>query len=453
MSVKKWYSAALIVLSLIFYFLLAQTNRQETTQLFLLFGFLFLIYLFVIKMKEVDLKWWLLASVLFRLQFLFFLPLLSDDFYRFIWDGRLMATGYHPFSQLPAFYMQHGLAIPGITQSLFEKLNSPEYFTIYPPVNQFVFWLSAKLFPDSIFGSAAVMRLCLIAADIGSVYFIRKLLIHHQLPARNILIYALNPLVIIELSGNLHFEALMIFFIVVSFWLFIRRKNLQSAVAFGFAIATKLLPLIALPLFINWLGWRKALFYFLAVGACCLLVFLPILNLDFISGFSQSLGYYFKKFEFNASIYYLVREYGFWKYGYNIIQTAGLKLGLWSAMLIFVYTILHGELNDQGSANNRTNASVWSALLFVFVIYFLFSTTVHPWYITTLVAFSVFTNWRFAVVWSGLIFLTYAGYYSNGFSENYYLTAIEYTAVLMYFFYEAYQYIRSSRQNSLHHLT
>ena len=51
-------------------------------------------------------------------------------------DGRLIVQGQNPFDQLPAFYLEAGHEVKGLSTTLFEQLNSPEYFTIYPPVAQ-----------------------------------------------------------------------------------------------------------------------------------------------------------------------------------------------------------------------------------------------------------------------------------------------------------------------------
>ena len=70
------------------------------------------------------------------------------------------------------------------------------------------------------------------------------------------------------------------------------------------------------------------------------------------------------------------------------------------------------------------------------LIYYLFTTILHPWYISTLLALCVFTNFRFMIVWSFMIFFTYAGYTREGFSENLWLIALEYFSVLGFFSYE-----------------
>jgi alpha-1,6-mannosyltransferase len=202
------------------------------------------------------------------------------------------------------------------------------------------------------------------------------------------------------------------------------------------------------------LGWKKSLVYYLLVGSFCALLFLPLVDMEIIYGFRESIGYYFKKFEFNASIYYLVREWGFWKYGYNIIQTVGIKLAIYCAVVILLYAIwdfiqsaYRQGRNSKFKIQNQkllafnvqlptSQTSLLNAYLFTLCIYFAFTTTVHPWYTTTLLALSIFTKFRFPLIWTGLIFLTYAGYSANGFSESLWLTALEYGIVISYFGFE-----------------
>ncbi len=429
----KYY--LLILVCAIGYALIAYSIQRFETQFLLpVYATLFFAYAWITKQaQEEQISFWLIVAFLFRFIFLFSLPSLSDDFYRFIWDGRLWSAGYHPFLELPSVYVQQGIA--GVDKELFSKLNSPEYFTIYPPVSQFVFWLSVKISPQSILGSVFVMRTILLLAEAGSVFIMYRLLKKLSLSSADILLYALNPLVIIELTGNLHFEGLIIFFVLLSVYLLLSNQWLASAFSIALAIGSKLVPAIFLPALFSRLGVKQSLKYGLAVMLILWICFLPLLTVDVIRSMSESIGLYFNRFEFNASLYYLVREFGFWKYGYNIIQTVGWKLGLTASILILLLS-LRGGLSwgsrlEQVSFNMLITDWMW-----VLSIYFLFTTILHPWYITTLVALSIFTSFRFPVIWSGLIFLTYAGYTSDSFQENLWLTAIEYVVVIGYLIFE-----------------
>jgi hypothetical protein len=75
-------------------------------------------------------------------------------------------------------------------------------------------------------------------------------------------------------------------------------------------------------------------------------------------------------------------------------------------------------------------------LAIVLTVYLVFSTTVHPWYITPLIMLSVFGNFRFSLLWSAMILLTYSGYQISGYKENALIPAIEYLVVFAFLFFE-----------------
>ncbi len=71
--------------------------------------------------------------------------------------------------------------------------------------------------------------------------------------------------------------------------------------------------------------------------------------------------------------------------------------------------------------------------------YFFTTTTMHPWYLATPLVLSVFTNYKFTVVWSFTIFLSYFSYSTTIYQENTWLLLVEYSAVYAVFFYEVYR--------------
>ena len=223
----------------------------------------------------------------------------------------------------------------------------------------------------------------------------------------------------------------------------------------GISVSIKLLPLLFLPLLwsyflkkrnfknlpdnalirnkirqIRELNFQQLLIYYLIAGTTILISFLPFLSSEFISNFSASIALWFQKFEFNAGIYYIIRWIGFQLKGYNIIATAGKILPL------IVILILAGLAVFR--RNNSTEKLIHTMLLGVSVYFFL-STTVHPWYIATPLLLSVFTKFRFALVWSFLVMLSYSAYTGNGFQENYWLIAVEYILVIGIFLIEIFK--------------
>ncbi len=428
--------------------------RYETSLLLLSYSILFGIYCWIIfTLKKGQIQFWFYAALLFRFSLLFSPPTLSDDFYRFIWDGRLLASGYHPFAHIPSYYIQNKISIPGIEEALFVNLNSKDYFTVYPPVAQFIFWISAKC-SSSIYGSLVIIKVIIFVCEIGSIVLLQKLLNHFKLPATRLFVYALNPLVILELTGNAHLEGVMIFFLLLSLYLLITHKFLLSSVAFAISICIKLIPLLFLPALLLLFGIKKAVQFCSSVFLTCLIFSLPLWDSEIVTGYQNSLGYYFSRFEFNASIYYVVRELGFSVYGYNIIQPAGWILGVLATILILLVSSrwpraycpwYFKDIKNQFSSNNIVLTFIY-IMMWSLLIYFLFTTTLHPWYIITLLVLSVFTDFRFAILWTGVIFLTYAGYGREAFVENLWIVVFEYAAVLGYL---AYELVRKRNQSLL----
>jgi hypothetical protein len=151
------------------------------------------------------------------------------------------------------------------------------------------------------------------------------------------------------------------------------------------------------------------------------LSFAPLLNSSFVNGFGESLDLYFRKFEFNASFYYLIRWIGYQWVGYNVIQTVGPKLGLLAVAAIGI-----GGLLDK-----KTDwPSLMQRCLWAIMAYLLLATTVHPWYAILPLALSVFTRYRFPLVWTALIWLTYINYSYPIYRENLWVVGLEYVVVV-----------------------
>lgn len=388
----------------------------------------FATYAYLISRREqLPLGFYLVLAILARFILVFAFPQLSDDVYRFIWDGRLIVQGYNPFDHLPAYYLEAGHEISGLGPELFDRLNSPEYFTIYPPVAQATFAAAAYLFPDSITGSAMVLKLFLLACECGTVLLLPTLLQHFKIAPQRSLIYALNPLIMVEVMGNLHYEGAMIFFFLLSFRLLLRGRYFGGAITMALAIAAKLLPLLFLPFLIRRLGWIKSLRFFAVLGIALLLLFLPLTNGVFLQNFGSSLDLYFRKFEFNASVYYVARWIGFQLKGYNLIARIGPMLALGT----FLGIMLMASLNKK-----RSWDSLPGLCLFAICLYLFFTTTVHPWYVALPLMLCTFTSWRFPVVWSGLAWLTYSNYSGPVYIEHLWVVALEYGLVLAFMVWE-----------------
>ena len=381
-------------------------------------------------------------TIFIRFLLIFAEPALTDDFYRFAWDGHLWLEGISPFLATPTQFIEScQTATPLISDAfceqmmpIYENLNSPDYFSIYPPVCQWFFAFGVWCFPNHIIGAVSMMKFCVFWLECGSIYLIYKLLLHFGLSYKKTLLYALNPLIIIELCGNLHFEAAMIFFLLYAVYKLKLISETQrhthfirSAIAMSLAFCSKLIPLIFLPFFIKRLGLPKMILYISIMTFVSVLCFWPLLNLEIVNHLLDSVGLYFQSFEYNASVYYLVREIGFLITGYNIIFFAGKLLAFFTFCSIIA--VAYNE-------KQMTNQSLMQVFMWALFLYLAFATTVHPWYLCALVAFSIFTPYRFPIVWSAVVMLSYYTYITPDYVENMSFVIFEYAIVYGYLMYE-----------------
>ncbi len=423
---------ALVLLSLIFYYTFAyHLIRTDFIKLLTLFAALFFLCLRIIQFEKWNLKFLLVIGILFRLVFLMAEPNLSQDFYRFIWDGHLVANFINPYLEVPDILIkQKDLIIPN-AHELYNGMGelSAKHYSNYPPFNQFIFALAALFGGKSIMGSVLVMRTVIILSDIGMVYFGRKLLKYFNRPQHLIFWYFLNPLVVIELTGNLHFEGVMLFFFVWALYLLSQKKTMLAAVPYALSIAIKLVPLLFLPLLLKHLGLKKSFVFYLWVGAICLVCFLPFHSPDFLGNYSQTIGLWFSNFEFNAGLYNGIKQIAiaFDAKPWELIKTYGKIVPILTVLAVLGFTFLR---------QNQKLAVLITSMLWVLTLYYLLSATVHPWYIIFLVLLGVFTEYRFAVLWSVVVVLSYFAYSNPAFTENLWLLALEYIVVFGFLAYE-----------------
>lgn len=430
---------AIVLLSCILYFSFAYNLiRTEYLKLLLLYFGLFILFHGLMKFTRTSFKFLVIISIVFRLLFLIAIPNLSQDFYRFIWDGRMLLEGFNPYLYTPESFISINEFPIAQAQELYNGMGelNGSHFTNYPPIKQLCFAIAALFSNTSILGAAVIFRILIIAADIGTLYFGKKLLEKLGLPVKNIFWYILNPFIIIELTGNLHFEGIMLFFLVWSLYLLYSKKWKWAALVFACSISVKLIPLMFLPLFYQWflnrkessnslqpLGLIKLIQFYVIVGITTILLFIPFFNSAFIDNYAQTVGLWFNNFEFNASIYYVARAIGYAITGYNEIAIIGKILPVLVVLYILYLTFIKTYKN---------NNDIIVLLLLTITVYLLFSTTVHPWYIATPLILSVFTRFKFTVVWSFAIILSYLAYIninSMDKSENLWIIGLEYCIV------------------------
>jgi alpha-1,6-mannosyltransferase len=399
--------------------------RDDFYTLWSIYALAFAAYVWLVFGKApISLRNGLLLAFLIRFISLWFDPLLSDDYYRFIWDGMVLHHGVHPMAYTPAYLMSHPeIMVPD--QSLFSRLNSPAYYSVYPPVSQWLFRLSFAINGMHIAGHILFYKVLLIATDILIVFLLYRLLIRLNQPSANVLWYALNPLIIMEFTGNLHMDGLMIAGLLGAVVLAEQKSILAGSFMMAFSMLSKLLTLILIPFMPRQLYWRKITLFTLSSLAMSAIILLWSFGSN--TGWLESVHLWFTSFEFNASLYYVARSIGYYLKGYNAIATIGPILAVMTMLSIGIIWLWY----------IRSRKPDWSsAMLCVMTVYFLMSTTVHPWYLGVLVALGVLSGHRYPIAWTFLVFLSYSHYADGHAEENYWLIATEYCLLLAWMVWE-----------------
>ena len=398
----------LFPISFLGYYLLAQVERTEVSTLIGIFTLLFASYIVLLKFKIPQLVW-IIVGLCFRLAFIDYTPLLSQDYYRFIWDGTLLAKGINPYLYLPdeliEIYEQWGYLYIGMGSL------SSSHYTNYPMINQLLFSLGALSTKPIL-----TYRLILILADLITFKLLTKL--SSQTWG---LTYWLSPLVILEGVGNLHFEPVMVAFLVLGLYLFKQGKHLKSSIALAASVLLKLIPLMFAPLLLKVVKQRQLKIMVFGFIVTLALFTTPFLDPWFFTTYSESIGLWFSNFEFNSGIYRIIKE-------------IGKLIGFQDGQMIRFYGKAHSiailliALKFTWECNRLSEVLKKSYLLLL--IYLLSTPTIHPWYLITLLSLGAIVKNPTAIIWSFTIIFSYAAYRLNPIELPMWLVILQFIPVL-----------------------
>lgn len=185
------------------------------------------------------------AALLFRLALLTTAPSLSDDVYRYVWDGRVQWAGINPYRFPPeAAELAHlRLDLAGV----YEGINHRHIPTIYPPVAQLFF-----LAVTGVSAHPTAVKVGLVLCEAALVAALWGLLRQRGLDPRRLVLYAWNPLAVVEVAGSGHVDPLALALLCGALYWLCGGACRAAGAALAAAFLAKLLPAVALPLL-----WRE----------------------------------------------------------------------------------------------------------------------------------------------------------------------------------------------------
>ncbi|MFV1950360.1 MAG: hypothetical protein ACC630_00150, partial [Nitrospinota bacterium] len=296
----------------------------------------------------------ILFAVIFRLTLLFSPPTLSEDINRYLWDGRMACNGINPYCFPP-----EAEELTDFRDDIYKDINHKYLVTFYPPLSQIIFHLAVKI--DYSFYS---LKLFLILFDLLTIFVIYKILIMKDQDISNTLIYAWNPLVLIEISGSGHHDSIFVFFLILSLYLFLLNRSKMSLFSLALSFLSKLTAVVMLPLYIKKIKNKEFLVFPLVI----FLFYLPfILELDGLFSTIITVG---SKWRFNDSIFSIINYYA----GSIVV----------SKMIIILFFILLTIYLIYSKTDMMKSEYILIGALLIL------TPNLHPWYIVWIVPFLCF---------------------------------------------------------------
>jgi hypothetical protein len=322
---------------------------------------------------------------------------LSDDVYRYVWEGKLLVSGYNPYIIAPDDFENTSLA----DSTIYPKINHSWLPTIYPPLSQFLFVVTYKIYPDGIIG----FKILSLLFELITLWLVLLLIRTSRLPDWTYLIYLLSPLVIIEflLSNHLDILGMPFFLLALIFLLQSRPRSVIVGITLGLAILVKLYALFFVPFIFFHFKAKEKIKFSVSTTITVLLFYLPFIVVSGLDIFG-SLGTYLTEWQFNGSIFLLFKLF----LPISVARIICMLLFLLGSVVI----LFHSKLR------NRVMLQLFS----VFGLFVLVSPMIFNWYLVWLIPFIIYYRNLPFLILTGTSMVSYhvlIGYYDNGVWSEY----------------------------------
>ncbi len=387
-------------------------------------------------------RWIWVVAIVLRLVMFTTTPTLSDDVYRYLWEGHLVTEGVSPYE---APILDPSLDLYEIPARF--EANTPTFASPYLPTAHGVFGLAALLLPSEPLSMQVVMTGFELVAAAGLGVLLRIVGMRRD----RVLLWLWNPLVIVEAAHGAHLDALMVALAVSSLVLTLDPRLRESTAGrlgapglLALATLTRPIPMLLFPvLFWRW-NWTQRVVY-VAVSLALLVPFGLWSGFGFDTDTPRGLfgasRVYSESFRFNSAIYQTIESWigglGFDDQGWNepVVLTRLLVGAIFAALILGVW------------ARARRARSALETLRLAAVpagAYVLLAPVMHPWYLLLLVALLIFQaplpgepreRWALLAPWAwiiGAIVLSYLTYRDpNSFAELVWVRRVEWWPVLV----------------------
>lgn len=405
--------AGLFALSFLIYPLLPLKPIVAYSTVYIFTSLLFIIISLLIRWKHIqkpNFHALFVLSIILKIWLIFLHPTGSDDYYRYLWDGKVMAHHVNPYKYPPndpALSSLHSKMLPS-------KVNFPNIKTIYPPLAEYIFYLAYLVGRESFIGLKIIIFLFDLLTTAGILLILARLKFNYE----NVLLYTLSPLVLFQYFVDSHVDAFGISLLVLAVLFYIEAKKTLSYIFLGLSICIKPTPLILIPVvFFTEKDILEKIKTVFIPSIVCILLYIPFI---FSGSPFQALIQYAENWTFNGPVFDLLNFFIHNNQNSRVV-----------CALLFTATYL-AVLYSKRDFIERIYLSAFLLLIF--------SPVVHPWYLGWLAVILPIAPKLSGIFYVNLVSLTsftVITYQLTGAWREYPLVLLaEYLPVISIFIYE-----------------
>ena len=290
-------------------------------------------------------------ALAFRATFLVTEPLLSDDIFRYVWDGRVQHAGINPYVHAP-----EDPELAFLRDEDYPGINNKDIPTIYPPLMEMAFFLATTVSERIVW-----MKAFFTLADVLLVFVLFGLLRSLGKNPIHVLAYAWCPLPVVEIAGSGHNDVLAVLCLMAAHWALVTHRDVASMALLTLSGLGKLVGFALSPLFIRWVRPRTLLVMPLLTVVFCL----PYVTAGELA--FRGLTQYGLRWRGNDSLFHIL---------FSLTGSLNIAKGIVAASLVILVLVLVARRQSPLRASYITVGAI-----------LLLMTTVHPWYLLWIAPF------------------------------------------------------------------
>ncbi|MCB0279278.1 MAG: hypothetical protein KDD94_07240 [Calditrichaeota bacterium] len=382
-------------------------EKREIEWLIVCFSVLAIVHFYLYKQYQFTTREIVIAALISKLPLIFSTVFLSDDVFRYLWDGFVISNGINPYLYPPNAAELKLLADQFPMSGL---INHPQVTTVYPPLSELIFFIS-------IFFATSIVPLKLILAlfDFATLFLLIRLAKTGNIRQRVLFAYALHPLILFEVYSSAHIDMIYVFFIVTCYYFYLNKEKSKTILANLLAALVR--PVAPVILILTKRYRISGLLLLLPM-----LLFTSLLSSIDASGMTA----YNQSWYFNNPLHDLLRE---------LLMSSYNDIDHWFGFTPFIkQCVLIISLVCFAFLYDFKKESFSYTILWTSVFLLASSTTLHPWYLLILIPFAAIRENDAILVLCYSIFFSYfvlIDYFAgNGWSLDWWVYLFEYLPFL-----------------------